>query len=146
MKKITNSILVLVMMLYLISPLCVYAVKDPTDPRKAISDEQYEKRDGERLVTYQSYVEGTGWQKEVSDGLTSGTEGESKRIEGIKIKLADVEYSGDVEYEVHIQDYGWLGSVKNGEVAGKIGEDKRVEAIRIKLTGAMANKYSVKYI
>lgn len=51
-----------------------------------------------------------GWTSFVSDDQLSGTEGKSKRLEAIKIKLVgDIANYYDVYYRVHIQDNGWLG-------------------------------------
>ena len=66
------------------------------------------------------------------NGEIAGTEGQSKRIEAIKIKLEGMEgYS--VEYRVHIQGIGWQKWKKNGEIAGTEGQSKRIEAIQIRI-------------
>ncbi|MDD6401606.1 MAG: Ig-like domain-containing protein [Lachnospiraceae bacterium] len=103
-------------------------------------------------VTYQSHVQSYGWQKWVSDGVMSGTSGESKRLEGMRIKITNCDYSGDIVYDTHVQSYGWLGKgdntstwSKNGAMSGTTGKGKRLEAIRIKLTGEMAKHYDVYY-
>ena len=98
------------------------------------------------IVSYQTHVQTYGWQDSVFDGATSGTVGQSKRLEGIKIKLADASVSGDVCYRTHIQTYGWEKNWKtNGEMSGTSGQAKRLEAIEIKLTGEMAEKYDIYY-
>lgn len=89
-----------------------------------------------------------GWEDEYSkkDGEMSGTEGQSKRIEAIKIKLGDSELISDsasIKYQVHVQDYGWMGWKKDGELAGTVGEAKRIEAIKISLE--KLDGYSVIY-
>ncbi len=97
-------------------------------------------------VAYKTHVQTYGWQDYVRDGTLSGTMGEAKRIEGIKIKLRNQPYEGDIEYRTHIQTYGWEKTFKkNDEMSGTIGEAKRLEAIEIKLTGEMAEKYDVYY-
>ena len=40
-------------------------------------------------VQYQVHIENIGWTDWVSDGAIAGTVGESKRIEGIRIKIAN---------------------------------------------------------
>ena len=96
-------------------------------------------------VTYQTHVQDYGWQDWRSDGAMSGTSGECKRLEGIRIQLSNQQYSGGIEYQTHVQDYGWQGYVGNGAVAGTTGECKRLEAIQIRLTGKMAEHYDVYY-
>ena len=77
---------------------------------------------------------------------TSGTFGQAKRLEGIKINLADTSVSGDICYRSHVQTYGWENDwAKNGELSGTTGKAKRLEAIQIKLTEEMAEKYDIYY-
>ena len=75
----------------------------------------------------------------------AGTSGESKRLEGIRIQLANPQYSGSIRYSTHVQDYGWQDFVENGAVSGTVGELKRLEAIRIELTSDMAAHYDIYY-
>jgi len=89
-------------------------------------------------VNYSSYIEGIGWEKQLEkiDGKTSGTVGQSKRLEAIKISLGNAEEitgKSNIKYQVHMQDYGWMDMKQNGEIAGVIGEEKRLEAIKIYL-------------
>ena len=93
-------------------------------------------------VHRQDYDWEEGWKK---DGQTSGTVGESKRLEAIQIKLPDG-VSGSIEYRTHIQDIGWEKNwSKNGEVSGTEGQCKRLEAIQIRLTGEVEENYDVYY-
>lgn len=94
-------------------------------------------------VTYQTHVQDYGWQEWKNDGELSGTSGQSKRLEGINIKLQNL--SGSVEYQTHVQDIGWQGWKSNGAMAGTSGQSKRLEAIKIKLSGDAANKYDIYY-
>ena len=95
-------------------------------------------------VHRQTYGWETSWKK---DGQTSGTTGESKRLEGIYIKLgSSFPISGGISYRTHVQTYGWEKSwAKDGKLSGTTGESKRLEAIQIKLTGQMATRYDVYY-
>ena len=95
-------------------------------------------------VLYQTHVQTYGWQSWKKNGEMSGTSGESKRLEGINIKLSD-DLSGNIEYQTHVQTYGWQGWKKNGEMSGTSGESKRLEGIKIRLTGEVANQYDVYY-
>lgn len=90
-------------------------------------------------LSYQTHIQDIGWEADTgrgwkSDGAMSGTQGESKRLEAIQIKLtgADAEQF-DIYYQVHAQNIGWMGWAKNGESAGTAGYSYRLEAIRIVL-------------
>ncbi len=95
-------------------------------------------------VAYCTHVQTYGWQGAVYDGVTSGTTGRAKRLEGIKISNM-TEFSGDIRYRVHVQTYGWQTWRTNGDLAGTTGQAKRLEAIQIELTGDIAEKYDIYY-
>ena len=94
-------------------------------------------------VVYQTHVQTIGWQGWKKDGEMSGTSGQSKRLEGINIKLENL--NGNVEYQTHVQSIGWQGWKSNGAMAGTFGQSKRLEAIKIKLSGEAANQYDIYY-
>ena len=94
-------------------------------------------------VSYKTHVQDVGWQSYVSDGAVSGTSGQSKRLEGIQIKLGNI--AGGIEYSTHVQDIGWQGFVANDAMSGTSGQSKRLEAIKIRLTGAAAEAYDIYY-
>ena len=97
-------------------------------------------------VSYKVHRQDYDWEEDwKKDGQTSGTVGESKRLEAIQIKLPDG-VSGSIEYRTHIQDIGWEKNwSKNGAVSGTEGQCKRLEAIQIRLTGEVAENYDVYY-
>ena len=98
-------------------------------------------------IQYQTHIQGIGWDSNWhSNGEVSGTTGQSKRIEAIKINLSNQEYQGSIEYQTHIQGIGWESNWhSNGEMSGTTGQSKRIEAIKIKLTGELAEYYDVYY-
>ncbi|MDO4473074.1 MAG: hypothetical protein Q4B75_00250 [Eubacteriales bacterium] len=97
-------------------------------------------------ISYRTHVQSYGWQSYVYDGSSSGTIGQSKRLEAIQIKKANNECSGSIEYRTHIQTYGWENTWKcDGQISGTSGQSKRLEAIQIRLTGEMGEKYDVYY-
>ena len=99
-------------------------------------------------IEYQTHVQSYGWQTMQYDGAASGTSGEAKRMEAIKINLYETEnlgFEGGITYRAHVQSYGWQDWVNEGEVCGTVGKAKRLEAIEIKLTGDLAKYYSVYY-
>ena len=97
-------------------------------------------------VYYKVHRQTYGWESEwKSDGAESGTTGESKRLEAIKIKLPDG-MSGSVQYRTHIQSIGWESEWKSdGALSGTSGKSKRLEAIQIKLTGKIKDNYDIYY-
>ena len=97
------------------------------------------------LIQYQTHVQTYGWQGWKNDGAMSGTEGQAKRLEGIKIQFLDPPYSGDVRYKTHVQTYGWQDWVSSGAMSGTEGQAKRLEGIQIELTGDMAAQYDIYY-
>ena len=96
-------------------------------------------------VSYTTHVRNIGWQNYVKDGTMAGTSGKSLRLEGIKIKIENPDYTGDIEYRTHVQDIGWQDYVKNNAMSGTSHQSKRLEAIQIRLTGELANHYDVYY-
>jgi len=96
-------------------------------------------------VSYRTHVQDYGWQENVSNGASSGTSGESKRLEGICISLSGMPVSGGITYRTQVQDYGWMSWVSDDVSSGTSGQSKRLEAIQIKLTGDVSNTYDVYY-
>jgi hypothetical protein len=94
-------------------------------------------------VSYKTHVQDYGWQNYVSNGAVSGTSGESKRLEALRIKLENM--SGSVQYRTHVQDIGWMSWVANDALSGTTGQSKRLEAIQISLTGDAAKAYDIYY-
>lgn len=94
-------------------------------------------------ISYQTHVQDYGWQNWKSNGEVSGTVGQSKRLEGINIKLSNI--NGSIEYKTHVQDIGWQDWKSNGQMSGTTGQSKRLEAIKVKLSGEAANQYDVYY-
>lgn len=94
---------------------------------------------------YQTHIENVGWQDWKEDGKMSGTEGEAKRLEGIRISTANVEGDVSVSYSTHVQNIGWQAPVKDGVMNGTSGKSLRWEAIKINLMGIDAEKYDIYY-
>ncbi len=90
-------------------------------------------------IVYTTHVQTYGWQGNENnpntwkrDGAMSGTSGQAKRLEAIRIALTgEMAKRYDVYYRVHAQSYGWLGWAKNGEAAGTAGLAKRLEGIQV---------------
>ena len=97
----------------------------------------------ELSVSYRTHVQNIGWQNYVQNGEIAGTEGESKRLEAINIKLLNNPNNIKIKYQVHIQDIGWQEWKSNDEMAGTSGQKKRLEAIKICLENT--TDYSIMY-
>ncbi|WP_297634893.1 N-acetylmuramoyl-L-alanine amidase [uncultured Clostridium sp.] len=102
----------------------------------------YEHGNFNKLV-YRTHVQDKGWQEFKMDGQTSGSVGEGKRLEGIRIKLNGAIPNGNIKYRTHIEDIGWQDWKRNGELSGTEGQAKRLEAIEIQLENT--GKYDVAY-
>lgn len=109
--------------------------------------EQEENENNIPVINYRVHVEDYGWEESwLSNGTTSGTTGESKRLEAIQINLDNSNYTGNIQYKAHIQDIGWERDwISNGEISGTTGKSKRLEAIQIRLTDELAEKFDVYY-
>lgn len=99
----------------------------------------------QRLLGYSSHVQTYGWQPTVYDGDMCGTEGQSKRLEGIIISLKSHPNQNQIRYKTHVQTHGWQEWVTGGNMSGTTGESKRLEAICIELTDEMARDYDIYY-
>ncbi|SLL17781.1 Beta-N-acetylglucosaminidase precursor [Mycobacteroides abscessus subsp. abscessus] len=96
-------------------------------------------------VVYTTFVQSTGWTKNVKNGVLSGTQGQSKPIEAIKINIENSPYSGKLVYASKMQGGNWLSSVTNKEVSGIEGYSKPLEAVKINLSGEIADYYDIYY-
>lgn len=98
-------------------------------------------------ITIQGHGQDYGWQKPMHENQTVGVTEQSKRLEAVKITVANADktYQGDVIYQAHLAGTGWQQEVKNGELAGTVHQGRQMEAIKIRLTGELANRYNIYY-
>lgn len=77
-------------------------------------------------VKYKSQVQDYGWQSGwQKDGSTSGTIGESKRLEAVRLELTSDVSDGEILYKSHVQDEGWQSKWKSdGQISGTVGIGK----------------------
>lgn len=94
-------------------------------------------------IVYASHVQNIGWQSFVRNGQVSGTVGQSRRMEAVKISLNNA--NGDVKYKTHLAKIGWISEKSNGAISGTTGQGRAIEAVQIWLTGEIANKYDIYY-
>ena len=96
---------------------------------------QYGSLLGSDSISVQSHIAGIGWESQpVGNGQASGTIGQSRALEAIKVSLSST-YSDsyDIWYRVHSANVGWLGWASNGEPAGTQGYAYQIEAVQIKV-------------
>ena len=83
-------------------------------------------------ILYKSHVQDIGWESWKSNGVQSGTTGQNKKVEAIRIKLENMPgYS--VMYRAYVEGKGWQGWVCDGIEAGTTGKNLKLEAIQIKI-------------
>ncbi|UJF15236.1 N-acetylmuramoyl-L-alanine amidase [Jeotgalibaca sp. MA1X17-3] len=95
-------------------------------------------------VVYSTHIEKYGWSLDAENGEYSGTQGEAKRLESIKIQIKGIKNLG-IAYSTHIEKKGWTNFVADGQMSGTVGEAKRLEAVKVQLTGTQAKNYDVYY-
>ena len=96
-------------------------------------------------VNYCTHVQNIGWQNPVANGDVAGTEGQSLRLEALKVTLS-TDMDLGIEYRSHIQNIGWEETWHaNGDMSGTEGQSLRLEALEIRLTGSEAANYDVWY-
>ncbi|WKY44074.1 GLUG motif-containing protein [Eubacteriaceae bacterium ES2] len=97
-------------------------------------------------VDYRTHIQNIGWEDEfVENGTTSGTEGQSLRLEAIEIQMAS-DYDLGVSYRTHVQNLGWEENyVSDGQESGTDGQGLRLEAIELALTGTDADYFDIYY-
>lgn len=92
---------------------------------------------------YRTHVQSYGTLKPVRDGITSGTTGQKKRLEGLYIDTRPFDFQ--LNAKAHIQKVGWVEykKIKHNTLIGTIGEGKRIEAIELELENS--NDYEIYY-
>lgn len=103
-----------------------------------------EEQSGTQL-SYQAYVQETGWMEEVAEGETAGTTGKSRRLEGLVINLNKASVQGEVKYRAHVAEQGWQEWKTSGSMSGTTGKSRAIEAVEITLTGVLSEKYDIYY-
>lgn len=83
--------------------------------------------------TYQAHCQTYGWRPWVGEGQWCGTQGQSKRLEGLHINPPE---GVVLEVDAHLQKTGWVTYKDiihgNNILIGTTGEKRRLEALRIR--------------
>ena len=99
-------------------------------------------------LTYETSIEGKGWSGAVQGPKQSGTTGQKKKVEAIRMQRkgdTNAVFKGGITYRSFMQGKGWQGWKSEGETAGSTTDRKRVEAFQVKLTGELAKYCKVYY-
>ena len=83
----------------------------------------------EDRIKYRSYLQKIGWQEWKSDGETSGTTEQARRLEAIQI-----DFNKEVYAKAHIQKDGWVdfGKITKDTIIGTTEQAKRLECLCLK--------------
>lgn len=79
-------------------------------------------------VCYQSHLSDIGWGSWTCDQTITGTTGQGRRLEAIKIFA-----KSPVCYSAHLGGIGWQPEVCDGDLAGTTGQARPIEAIKIRM-------------
>lgn len=101
---------------------------------------------GSYILNYTSHVSFIGWLNPVQQNTISGTIGQSKAVEAIRINSSSSIY-GDlsVACSSYVKNTGWLNNITNGNTCGTTSQSKSMEAIKLNLSGNVASKYDIYY-
>ena len=141
-EKILKLLLILLTMIALM--LNCFNIQASTTNAETKNSESVSKEENISVV-YSSHVQDYGWENDFSkeNGQESGTTGQNKKNEAIKIKLKNAPNNVKIKYQVEVQDQGWQDWKEDGQIAGTTGQNKRMQAIKIQLKNAQ--EYSVEY-
>lgn len=86
-------------------------------------------------LRYLTHIQDYGWETDwVTAGALSGTAGQSKRLEALKVELTgDIPAGARIDTAVHVQNLGDLGPFAMGSEAGTSGKSLRLENITLTL-------------
>ena len=96
-------------------------------------------------VEYYSHIQDKGWEEEFlfQDEETSGTTGQNKKVEAVKMRLVNAPEDLKIKYRAYVQDQGWQDWAYDGEISGTTGDNKKIYGIRVELEGL--EDYSIQY-
>lgn len=96
-------------------------------------------------LRYLTHIQDYGWETDwVTAGALSGTAGQSKRLEALKVELTgDIPAGARIDTAVHVQNLGDLGPFVMGSEAGTSGKSLRLENITLTLENLPG--YSLRY-
>jgi uncharacterized protein YjdB len=96
-------------------------------------------------VQYAAHVATIGWLPAVTNGMMTGTVGQSLAMEALRLEVSETSLIGELTANAHVQSIGWTGWVPEGDLVGTTGQSLRLEAIQLKLDRELAHYYDVSY-
>ncbi|MBC3805058.1 hypothetical protein GH808_11515 [Acetobacterium fimetarium] len=133
MKKTVTGILIIVLLTTGAFPATALAQDNSVDTAATVG------------VEYETHIQDYGWETSwVPDGNLSGTVGQAKRLEALRVELTgDVPAGATIETSVHVENKGDMSPVAMGKMAGTQGEGLRMESIKLELKNLPG--YTIKY-
>ncbi|UYO63667.1 hypothetical protein LNN31_04345 [Acetobacterium wieringae] len=133
MKRVVMPIVSTALLISMVCSSGVYAANEQIDTAANVG------------VQYKTHIQDKGWESNwISDGNLSGTVGEGKRLEGLRVELVgSVPVTANIQTYVHVQNRGDMGPFPMGNMAGTEGQGLRLESIRLVLNNLPG--YTIKY-
>lgn len=133
MKRVGVPIISTALLISMVCSTGVYAANEQIDTSANVG------------VQYKTHIQDKGWESNwISDGDISGTVGEGKRLEGLRVELVgSVPVTANIQTYVHVQNRGDMGPFPMGNIAGTEGQGLRLESIRLVLNNLSG--YTIKY-
>lgn len=133
MKKVGVPIISTALLISMVSSSGVYAANEQIDTSANVG------------VQYKTHIQDKGWESNwISNGALSGTMGEGKRLEGLRVELVgSVPVTANIQTYVHVQNRGDMGPFPMGNMAGTENQGLRLESIRLVLNNLTG--YTIKY-
>jgi hypothetical protein len=113
-------------------------------PTASARAQSYDHAD-QRQLRVNTYLRGSGWGTAKLGGVTSGTPVAGKKVDSVRLALADEEFTGGIETRARVKDRGWTSWVPDGQQAGTPGQGVPIVAYQTRLTGVMAEHYNLYY-
>ena len=98
-------------------------------------------------IEYSAHVNYAGWTPSVVQEASSGTTGQSRHLEAVRMD-AGRSIEGDdlaINCLAYVKGTGWTSAATPGNACGTTGQSKPIEGVRLSLSGAAAAKYDVYY-
>lgn len=133
MKKVGVPIISTALLISMVCSSGVYAANEQIDTSANVG------------VQYKTHIQDKGWESNwISNGALSGTMGEGKRLEGLRVELVgSVPVTANIQTYVHVQNRGDMGPFPMGNMAGTENQGLRLESIRLVLNNLTG--YTIKY-
>jgi len=95
-------------------------------------------------LTYQSYLQGSGWQDYVSAGEISGSTGKSIPLNAVRFGLSDTS-DLNISCQVWNRNTSWRDAGTSGSVCGSTTDGTTLQMIKLNLTGSASSAYDIEY-